>query len=324
MTKKTDLHAIILADGHDHSLKPLVEALEGTDIPKQLACIAGQGSLLQQTVRRYAGLVAPERMIVVVPAAFEALARSQLRVWRGISIMGRPEHPTGQHDLLLPLGYLLARAPCARVLVTPAHHYLPYPEAIVAALAAAHSALEQVPLVVLGVPSGHRRTTHGWILQGKSMGNGLSSVAGFVEDSSHSRSTELAMAGALWSIETGVGNAEHLWNLASRQAPLQAEAVARFWSSRQPSIKDLSRGLLNGPAVELSGPLLRLASNVAIVAAHGSGWTDWTSTEHVIDSINNPREMERLLSRIWDKQIAQGRTELRHRHPTRHRHASAA
>lgn len=318
MTKKTDLHAIILADSHDHCLKPLVETLEGADIPKQLACITGQGSLLQQTVRRYAALIAPERMIVVVPAAFEARARSQLRVWRGISVIARRGPAERENDLLLPLGYLLARAPCARVLVTPAHHYVPYPDALVAAVAAAHSALEQVPLVVLGVPSGHRRTTRGWILQGPPMANGLSSVAGFVEDSAHSRATELAMAGALWNVETGVASAEHLWNLASRQAPMQAEAVARFWSSRQPSIKDLSGDLLKGPAVELNGPFLRLAKSIATVAAHGSGWTDWVSTEHVIDSITDPREIERLLSRIWDRQIAQGRTELRHRPPNGH------
>jgi mannose-1-phosphate guanylyltransferase len=321
MTMKTDLHAIILADSHDHCLKPLIEALEGADIPRQLACIVGRGSLLQQTVRRYAGMVAPERMIVVVPAGFEALARSQLRAWREISIIARAGEPHQTSDLLLPLGFLLARAPSARVLVSPASHYVPYPEALVAALAAAYRALDQIPLVMLGVPSGHRRTSHGWILQGRQLDNGLSTAAGFIEDELGTRSAELAMVGALWNVQTCVGCAEHLWHLATRRNPLQAEAVARFWSARQPSIKDLSTAFLDSPAVNLDGALLRLASHVATVAAHGSGWTDWTNTEHVIDSIANARDMERLLARIWDKQIAQGRTELHH--PLSH-HASAA
>jgi mannose-1-phosphate guanylyltransferase len=318
MLHQTDLHAIILADGHDHCLKPLVEALEGADIPKQLACIAGRGSLLQQTVRRYAGLVAPKRMIVVIPAAFEEMARSQLRAWHGISILARAGDTDRKPDLLLPLGYLLARAPGARVLVTPGHHYVPHPHALVAAIAAAHGALEDVPLVLLGVPGGHRRTTQGWILQGPPLKNGLSSVAGFLEDAGISRSAELALVGALWNIETCVASAEHLWHLATRQAPMQAEAVASFWSSRHPSINDLSSAFLDFPPIELNGALLRVSNSIATVTAHGSGWTDWTSTEHVIDSISNPRDMERLLSRIWDKQIAEGRTELHRGLPTRH------
>ncbi len=321
MTKKTDLHAIILADGHDHSLKPLVEALEEADIPKQLACIAGRGSLLQQTVRRYAGLIAPERMIVVVPAAFEALAHSQLCAWRGISIMARPGDMDRRPDVLLPLGYLLARAPGARVLVTPAHHYAPSAEALVAAAFTAAGALDHIPLVLLGVPAGQYRTTQGWILPGRPLENGLATVAGLLEDASTSRSAELAMLGGLWNIETCVGSAEYLWHQSASLAPLQAEAVAGFWASRHPSVDDLSSSLLDPPSIELGSALLRSARNIAVLTVHGSGWSDWTSTEHVIDSIGNPREVEQLLARIWDKQIAHGRTEL-HR-PVPVRHASA-
>lgn len=322
MTKKTDLHAIILADGRDHSLKPLVEALEEADIPKPLACIAGRGSLLQQTVRRYAGLVDPERMIVVVPAAFEALAHSQLGAWRGVSIMARPGDMDRRPDVLLPLGYLLARAPGARVLVTPAHHYVPYADALVAAVATATCALEQIPLLLLGVPAGQRRTTQGWILPGRPLDNGLTTVAGLLDDTSASRAAELAMLGALWNIETCVASAEYLWHQGERLAPLQAEAMASFWASRHPSVDDLSSALLDSPPIELGSALLRSARDIAVMAVHGSGWSDWTSTEHVIDSIVNPREVERLLSRIWDKQIAHGRTELHRPVPARHAFAA--
>ena len=57
MSKSENLHAIVLASGEDRRLKSLTEALSGEDTPKQFAAIAGDGSLLQQTVARYARLV---------------------------------------------------------------------------------------------------------------------------------------------------------------------------------------------------------------------------------------------------------------------------
>jgi mannose-1-phosphate guanylyltransferase len=323
MSRCEDLHAIILASSEDHRLKALAEALGGADVPKQFALIAGGGSLLQQTVARYASLVPPERMVVVVAAAYESLARAQLDKWPGIEIITRPVECGAGLDLLLPLGRVFSRNPDARVLVTPADHYVPHSEALVDAVVAANQALEEAAVILLGVAGCRQISNQAWIVPGQTLGGRILSVEGLAERVSPLQAAELAAAGALWNTATMVGRAEHLWYLAARQLPMQAEAVARLWAGKG-SLANAAATACLMPAVELNGALLRGAKNLAVIAVHGSGWTDWTCPEHVMDSIEDPRELELLLSRILLQQQATGRTELRPRVPTICRHATAA
>jgi len=68
------------------------------------------GSLLQQTVARYASLVPAEAMIAVVTASIEGLARTQLRDWPE-STSSRGPAPCGAGvDLLLRHWKVFARA----------------------------------------------------------------------------------------------------------------------------------------------------------------------------------------------------------------------
>jgi mannose-1-phosphate guanylyltransferase len=323
MSQCEPLNAIILAGGEDHRLKSLSEALGGADLPKQFALIAGGGSLLQQTVTRYAGLVPPERIVVVVAAAYQAVARAQLRMWPGIEIITRPAECGAGLDLLLPLGRVFSRSPEARVLVTPADHYVPRPEALVDAVAAASHALDAAAVILVGVAGGRQMSNRAWIVPGQPLGGRIRSVAELAERVSPLQAAELAAAGALWNTSTLVARAEHLWYLAARQLPMQAEAVASLWAGKG-SLANAAATACLMPAAELNGALLRGAKNLAMIEAHGSGWADWTSTEHVMDSIEDPGELELLLSRILLQQRATGRTELRPRVPPISRHASAA
>ena len=249
-------------------------------------------------------------MVVVVAADYETVARAQLRQWPGIEIITRPADCGAGLDLLLPLGRVFSRNPDAHVLVTPADHYVPHPEAMVKAVVAANQSLDKAPVILVGVSSGHRRCSQAWILPGQPLGGRVFSVAGLAERASPVEAAELAAAGALWNTSTVVARAEHLWYLAARQLPMQAEAVARLWAGKG-SLANAAATACLMPSAELNSALLRGAKNSAVIAVRGSGWTDWTSPEHVMDSIQDPRELELLLSRILLQQQATGRTQLR-------------
>jgi mannose-1-phosphate guanylyltransferase len=324
MSKCEDLHVIILASGEDHSIKSLVEALGGVDTPKQFASIAGGGTLLRQTVARYANLVPAERMIAVVTAEHEGLARTQLRDWPGIEIIARPVQCGAGFDMLLALGEVFGRAPTARVLVTPAEHYVPYPEGLVGSVVAANRALDEVAAILFGVAVDRGRGRKAWIVPGRPLSGQILSVAGLVDDASPLQAAELAAAGALWNTSTIMARIEHLWYLAARQFPMQAEAVARFWAEKGSVTKTVEQTCLDIPAIDLNRGLLAGTKNVATIAVHGSGWTDWTSPERVLDSILDARELENLLSRILRRQRASGRTQLRKGLGPTARHANAA
>jgi mannose-1-phosphate guanylyltransferase len=322
MSKSENLHAIIMASGEDRRLKPLTDVLIGMDIPKQFGLIASGGSLLQQTVARYSSLVPPERMVVVVSSAHAVVARTQLRDWPGVEIIARPAECGGGLDLLLALGRVFSRAPGAHVLATSADHYVPNPEGLVGAVVEADKALDQAAAVLIGVAGGHRRGKQAWIVPGRSLGGKILAVASLVERASPLQAAELAASGALWNPSTVVARAEKLWYLAARQLPMQAEAVARLWAGRGSLADAVGSGGLDTPVADLA--LLRGAKDLATIAMHGSGWTDWTSSEHVLDSIEDPSELEGLLARILRQQKAAGRTELHPPVPAPSRHASAA
>src|SRR3989338_1436064 len=57
---------IILAGGDDERLRPFVRRLRGDDLPKQYVDFAGEGSMLEHTVRRAETLIAPSRLFTGV------------------------------------------------------------------------------------------------------------------------------------------------------------------------------------------------------------------------------------------------------------------
>ena len=312
MSKSENLYAIILASGEDHRLKSLTEALSGVDAAKQFALIAGGGSLLQQTVARYASQIPAERMVVVVSSAQEAVARAQLREWPGIDLIARPAAWSAGLDLLLSVGRVFSRSPGARVVVTPADHYVPHPEAWLDSVVAASKALDQAGVILVGATGRHRKSNQAWIAPGKPLGGRIFSVERRGERASPVQAAQPA-PGALWDTSTVVARAEYLWYLAARQMPMQAEAVACFWAGRPSIASAAATSCLEMPAIELSGALLRGAKDVGVIAVRGSGWTEWNSAQDVIDSLEDRRELDLILSRILARQRATGRTELRRR-----------
>ena len=310
MSKSEDLYAIILASGEDHGLKSLSEALSGVDRPKQFALIAGGSSLLQQTVARYASQIPAARMVVVVSSAQEAVARAQLREWHGIDLVVRPAAWSAGLDLLLSVGRVFSRSPGARVVVTPADHYVPHPEAWLDSVVAASKALDQAVVILLGATSRHRKANQAWIAPGKPLGGRIFSVERWGERASQAAQPA---PGALWDTSTVVARAEYLWYLAARQMPMQAEAVACFWAGRPSIASAAATGCLEMPAMDISGALLRGAQDIGVIAVRGSGWTEWNSAQDVIDSLEDRRELDLILSRILARQRAAGRTELRRR-----------
>ena len=67
---------VVLAGGEGKRLHSLTRALYGVDLPKQFAVLAGDRTLLQQTIERALRLTVPERVLVVVSTTREAIARA--------------------------------------------------------------------------------------------------------------------------------------------------------------------------------------------------------------------------------------------------------
>src|SRR5437868_7003749 len=80
------LHAIIMAGGSGTRFWPESRA----DRPKQLLALAGERSMIQETVDRLGGLIPPERTLMVTAARLVDAMRRQLPNLPESQIIGEP------------------------------------------------------------------------------------------------------------------------------------------------------------------------------------------------------------------------------------------
>ena len=306
-----DLHVVIQAGEEDPKLFPLTSALSGHAVPKQFALIAGDGSLLQQTVASYAALVPRERITVVVSTKHEDLARTQLRQWRGIGILARPLDRGSTVDLLFALARVVVRAPDAAVIVAPAYHYVPGASELADSLVAAGPALTTSPIIVAGaamtgVVGGDRI-----LVPGPSLGGRVLSVCRLVEQACPPEARRLRASGALWDTGAFTARAVELWKLAARKLPIRTAIVESLWAGKMPSPESVGAAFQRMPGTIQEGALWQGIKDLGVIPVHGSGWDAWSSPEQVMSSLRDPLDLDRLLSRIYQRQHGITRSQMR-------------
>jgi hypothetical protein len=52
---------------------------------------------------------------------------------------------------------------------------------------------------------------------------------------------------------------------------------------------------------------------VGVIPVHGSGWNEWRTPEQVMRSLNDPVDLDKLLSRIYQRQHGITQTQMRRR-----------
>jgi hypothetical protein len=86
------LWALVLAGGDGTRLQALIRLIAGAPIPKQYCRIAGDRSLLEETLARVAGIVPRLRTLAVVDRSHLSLARPQLRELRTRNVIIQPRN----------------------------------------------------------------------------------------------------------------------------------------------------------------------------------------------------------------------------------------
>lgn len=161
------LHAVIMAGGSGTRFWPASRKLT----PKQLLPLAGERSMLQDTVARISDLVPGERTLIVTNEALVDSIRQQLPELRPESIIGEPCKRDTAPCIGLAANSIAAEDPDATMVVMPADHVISPREKFQAALEFAASLVDEKPerIVTFGIRPTYPAESFGYIEAGSTI-----------------------------------------------------------------------------------------------------------------------------------------------------------
>jgi mannose-1-phosphate guanylyltransferase len=161
------LHAIVMAGGSGTRFWPASRAA----LPKQLLPLAGERTLLEDTVARLEGLVPPERVLVVTSARLLDAARRQLPQVPEAGLVGEPCKRDTAPCIGLAALLVSRHDPDATMAVMPSDHVITPAAKFQDAIRQAAALVAEAPgrLVTFGIRPTYPAESFGYIQQGAAL-----------------------------------------------------------------------------------------------------------------------------------------------------------
>lgn len=158
------LHAIIMAGGSGTRFWPRSRR----NRPKQLLRLAGESTMLQQTVARIEHLVPPERVFIITGADQAEATRAQLPDLPARNVVAEPAPRDTAPCVGLAAGIVASKDPAGTMIVMPADHVIEPVDAFQASVQAAVDVVDNAPgaLVTFGITPNRPETGYGYIERG--------------------------------------------------------------------------------------------------------------------------------------------------------------
>ena len=270
----SDAYAIVLAGGSGTRLWPLSRNL----LPKQLLALAGERTLVQQTMERIGRVFDAEKTWVVTNEEHVFEVRSQIKEIDLRLDKRTLTEPIGRNTLpaiLMALDKVVAEDPAAICAVFPSDHLVANPQGFADSLAKAALLARDGWFVTFAVTPAKPETGYGYIHRGREIAPGCYEVQGFTEK------PDLATA------RTYLDCGEYFWNsgmfvfradvfLAAVQT--HAPEIWAWWTGR--GATPLHDGYTFIPDVSVDYGIIEKMDHLAMVQA-AFDWDDLGSWEAV-------------------------------------------
>jgi mannose-1-phosphate guanylyltransferase/mannose-1-phosphate guanylyltransferase/mannose-6-phosphate isomerase len=259
---------IILSGGEGKRLWPMSSAAR----PKQFLALAGEETLLQQTVRRLGDPAMFAPPLIVGGEAQRFLIAEQLRE-AGLAAGRIVLEPQGRNTApALAAGALLAHAADPDALIFSAHadHAIPDAAAFRATIARGAPAAEAGHVVLFGLQPSFPATGYGYIEPGAPIGEGVRAVARFIEKPPRPDAERLCAAGCLWNSGLFLMRADRLIAELAEHAPrvLAAVRAALDGAQADPDFLRLDpQAFAASPSISIDHAVMERTARAAVVAA---------------------------------------------------------
>ncbi len=222
--------AVILAGGDGTRLQSMTRAITGDNRPKQFVPIIGGTTLLNQTRRRVALSIEPERTLVVVTQKHRAFYEPVAAEISSDLLLEQPHNKGTAPAIVYALLRIAARAPRAVVALFPSDHFFADEEQFMSHVDVAIDAVEVQPqtVVLLGITPSSPETEYGWIEPHPSIlanaQKSITRVRKFWEKPSLTLATSLMEGGCLWNSFVMVGRVDALLKMTRAAMPEMYDA----------------------------------------------------------------------------------------------------
>ena len=278
-------YAIVLAGGSGTRLWPLSRSSK----PKQLLCLNGEESLLQQTVRRALPMVEAGHVCTVTSAEYRFEVAGQLLAVDAALADGVLAEPMGRNTLPA-IAWAVARiareTPDALIGVFSSDHAVTDDVAFLRAWQTAEAAAKEGYIALFGMRPTEAATGYGYIQSGQALAganSGLLSEAHqasrFVEKPDQATAQAYLNAGDYyWNGGMFVFRADHFLNMVRQHQPqIFATAAALAEDNALQAAREVYATM---PDLSIDYGLLEMADKVAVVPVD-MGWSDLGSWEAI-------------------------------------------
>ena len=278
-------YAIVLAGGSGTRLWPLSRSSK----PKQLLCLNGVESLLQQTVRRVLPMVDVAHVVTVTSSEYRFEVAGQLLALDPALAGGVLAEPLGRNTLPA-IAWAVARiareTPDALVGVFSSDHAVTDDDAFLRAWQSAEAAAKAGYVALFGMQPTEASTGYGYIQSGKPLAGAnsgpLSEVhqaARFVEKPDLATAQGyLSAGGYYWNGGMFVFRADRFMEMVKQHQPQIFAATQTLADKNEAqAAADVYASM---PDLSIDYGLLELADNVAVVPVD-MGWSDLGSWESI-------------------------------------------
>ncbi len=267
------LHALIMAGGAGTRFWPISRQ----SLPKQLLSLAGDESLLQQTVSRLEGLIRPEQLLVMTNQSLVEAVRDQLPSLAGDAVVGEPAKRDTAPCIALAAALMLRQDPDAVMLVTPADHVIGPIDVFQRAVSFAVDLVGSHPsrLVTFGIRPGYPAESFGYIERGEPISAEADELAAyrvkqFREKPDRKTAEQYLAAGSFyWNAGIFVWRAETILDALRQFEPemvQQVERIAQAWESeRRQEVFTKAFGEIQGKSIDYA--VMERYDEVAVIEA---------------------------------------------------------